>query len=345
MRAISMRRRCGRRSSMGCNHATWPRVIGAAVPILLFPAELCRRPVGSLTLRIRRRNEKGAGRVGLDDPIMPPSNRPFLQYLARVGYAARGAVFVILGYFTIVAALDTNTHPVDSKDALAALLTAPFGSILLVGITLGLLCFALWREAQCFFDTDAFGSDLKGRSRRIVYGAAGLFYLGFASIALSMVIGERTQKTEHAVHDWTGRLLDQPFGQWLVGIIGSAIIVGAICIGVAGIRADFRDRIDLAGKERGWVVALGRAGYLIRATVFAVIGLFLVLAAIDANAHEATGLSGALEIIKRQTYGGALLGVVAAGFIAFGLYGIAEAFFRHIDTRNATIRRPSWISA
>jgi hypothetical protein len=85
-----------------------------------------------------------------------------LQWLARSGYAARGAVFVILSYFTTMAALETFTRPIDGKDALAALLQAPLGGVLLGVITVGLFCFAIWREAQGFLDVDHFGSDWKG---------------------------------------------------------------------------------------------------------------------------------------------------------------------------------------
>jgi hypothetical protein len=276
---------------------------------------------------------------------MAHTPRSLLQWLARAGYAARGGVFVILAYFTAVAAFDTHAQPLDSKDALGALLMQPFGAILLIIITLGLLCFGLWREAQCFLDADSCGSDLKGMARRLAYGAAGLFYATFASITLSVAIGTHTRKTERVVHDWTALVLERPFGQVVIGIIGCSFIVGGICIGVAGIRAKFRDRIALKVRERRLVVALGSAGYLIRAAVAAVIGLFLILAAVDSNAHEAAGLAGALAIIKRQAYGSVLLGLVAAGFLAFGLYGIAEALFRRIDGRAATIRGRSWISA
>jgi hypothetical protein len=268
---------------------------------------------------------------------------PLLSWLARVGYAARGFVFLVLAYFTWVAALKPYARPVDSKDALLALLAAPLGSVLLLLVATGLLCFAMWREAQAFLDADRCGSDAKGLARRAVYGAAGLFYAGFATVAVSMLVGVRTKSTENAVFDWTAWLHVQPMGRWMVGLAGASITLAGLCIGAAGIRAEFKDRLALKEKPRWFVTALGCIGYLTRAAVFTIIGVFLIFAALDSNAQEATGFAGALQIIKQQPRGGVLLLATAFGLLAFGVYGIAEAFFREIDGHCLTRGRPSWL--
>ena len=78
---------------------------------------------------------------------------------------------------------------------------------------------------------------------------------------------------------------------------------------------------------------LGSAGYLARASVLAIVGLFLVFAAVDSNSSESTGIAGALRVIQSQTYGTVLIACTAAGFLAFGLFGLAQAAFRRIATR------------
>jgi hypothetical protein len=181
---------------------------------------------------------------------MARMRRPYVQWFARAGYAARGIVFVILAYFTAIAAIDVRRQPVGGTDALRYLLAAPLGNALVAVLTAGLLCFALWREAQFILDLDRIGSDAMGLARRVAYGGAGVFYAGFALVSLSMLVGPDLATSEGEVHDWSAWLLHQPFGRVALGAIGVAIIIAAVCIGVAGTRAQFRRRIELEPAAR-----------------------------------------------------------------------------------------------
>ena len=81
---------------------------------------------------------------------------------------------------------------------------------------------------------------------------------------------------------------------------------------------------------RKWITWLGTTGHLARGIVFALVGIFLIKAAVDYNAHAAVGLDGALAKIVHRSYGPYALGVVAAGLIAFALYSLSDARFRKI---------------
>jgi Domain of Unknown Function (DUF1206) len=55
-----------------------------------------------------------------------------------------------------------------------------------------------------------------------------------------------------------------------------------------------------------------------------------LFAAISSRSSEAKGFAGALRVVQHHPYGSVLLGITAAGLLAFGLYGIAEGVYRRI---------------
>jgi Domain of Unknown Function (DUF1206) len=73
------------------------------------------------------------------------------------------------------------------------------------------------------------------------------------------------------------------------------------------------------------VLRLGMIGTTARGVVFAIAGALVVDAAVTYDAAKSTGLDGALRTLADRPYGPWLLGALALGLIAFGLYGFAAA--------------------
>jgi hypothetical protein len=257
--------------------------------------------------------------------------RPALETAARLGYAGRGAVYVIVGAFAVLAAMGSG-GPKDQKGALQKVLQQPLGEVLLALVALGLLCFSLWRVLQAFLDADHIGREPKGLAKRAIYAVTAAVYVGLAVGTVSIILGtDGSGGGDTAARDWTAFLMAKPFGRWLVAGAGAVVAGAGIGFALRGCKPDFEPRLALNATARAWVVPLGRAGFVARGVVFLLIAWFLVQAALHANAREAQGLGGALRALQQEPYGSALLGIAALGLFAFGVFQFATAYYRRID--------------
>jgi hypothetical protein len=259
-------------------------------------------------------------------------SRPTLEWLARWGYGARGVVYLLVGGLAVLAALGSGGQTGGSKSALETLLEQPFGWILLGAIALGLACFALWRVVESVTDADNLGSSARGIAVRAGRAIGGLVYVGLAVSALSLAFGWGAGSSDdRSAQDWTAWLLTQPFGRWAVGLIGLAIAGVGFRFLQCAWKGTVAAHLRCPAHTSRWVVPLGRFGFGGRGIVFLLIGGFLVLAAYDGNSSEARGLGGALQTLQAQPYGWILLALTAGGLAAFGIFGLVQAVYRHID--------------
>lgn len=257
-------------------------------------------------------------------------NEQLLVWIARIGYLARGVVFLMVGWFALLAALGAGVHPHGISGAPQRLLGDAAGGIPLWILAMGLVCFAGWRFVQAFFDADEFGTTFHGLVRRAGFAASGIFYLALAAMTVQMTFAAHAINDDHARRDWTSWAFTKPFGRALVASAAIGFATIAIALFVKVIRAPYRRRLRARLLTRQAAVALGSFGILTRAIVFLMIGAFLAFAAYDADSREARGFSGVLRTLQAQPYGGALLAIAGLGLIAFGGFEIIEAVSRRV---------------
>lgn len=263
---------------------------------------------------------------------------PWMERFFRLGYAAKGVVYAIIGWLAASAAFGPGGRTTGARGALRSLVKQPFGQGLLGLVAIGLSGYVLWRFVQAIMDTENQGRDAKGIILRLSYAGNGSIYAGLAMTAIELVIDEVDGEVDidngYGARDWTALLLAQPFGQWLVGT------VGAIAIGVGfyefyqAYTAKFCRKFKLnkmSDTEKTWATYIGRFGLAARGVVYSMIGFFLIQAARQSNSNQVKGLEGALDSLARQPYGPWLLGIVAIGLIAYGLYYIVQARYRRIN--------------
>lgn len=257
---------------------------------------------------------------------------PTLEHLARLGYGARGAVYCLVGGLAVLAAIGSGGQTGSTTDALTTLLTKPFGRILLGAVAAGLVSFALWRLVESVTDADRHGTSAKGLAVRTGHAISGSINAGLAISTIQLALGRGgSNGGDQSAQDWTAWLLGQPFGQWLTGIVGLVLIgigLGFIKKGWAG---DVVRHLALPAHAQGWAVPAGRLGFAARGVVFALIGGFLLLAAVHSRSSQAKGLGEALTFIRAQSFGWVLLAITAAGLFAFGIFSFVQARYRSID--------------
>ena len=261
------------------------------------------------------------------------ASNPWITLLARGGYAAKGIVYLIVGGLAAAAAFGVGSGATtDQRGAIQAIYQEPSGRFLLVVVAVGWLGYALWSEIQAALDTEHRGTNAQGIIVRVAYAVVGFTYASLAIAALRLVAGGGGgQSTNAQTQSWTARLLAHGWGVALV------ILVGLIILAIAGVlfyraySAEFRHSLHLGLPGGGaWVVWLGRLGYGALGVVFVVIGLFLIVAAVQRNPGQAKGFGAALQALERQPLGHLTLGVVALGLVCYGLYSVAEARFRRV---------------
>lgn len=253
---------------------------------------------------------------------------PWVESLARLGYAARGIVYALIGILAIQGVYRTGNTNVDQTSAFQKVLSQPFGHFLLWIIIVGLLGYALWRIILALFNLEGNGKTLQ----RIGWFISGLSYLVLAYIAYQLVKGTGGGSSNPS--DFTAKVFSMPFGTALVFIVGAVIFV----LGLYAIYTAFTNQIEkrfqwgkMSAEERRFAIAFGRFGYAARGVVYLIIGYFLMQAAWTYNPSKAKGLGGALSELARSPAGPWLLWIVALGLIAFGIYGLALARYRRIN--------------
>lgn len=259
---------------------------------------------------------------------------PWFTPLARLGYAAKGIVYLIMGFLAITAALGGSAAPTDQKGAFQTIFAQPFGKFLLVVVAIGLVGYALWSLCQGILDVDGKGTSAKGIVTRVGYSAVGIIYLTFAFAAFTLATGGSSgSSSDKATQDFTAQLMAHPLGVALVVLVGLGALAVAGVLFYRAWKADFESLIrpkELGQQGKDILVTLGRVGYASLGVVFTEIGFFLMVAALHRNPGAAQGLGGALRAMEQQPFGRLLLGIVALGLIAYGVFSVASARYRRV---------------
>eukprot|EP00456_Euglypha_rotunda_P017277 TRINITY_DN15919_c0_g1_i12.p1 TRINITY_DN15919_c0_g1~~TRINITY_DN15919_c0_g1_i12.p1 ORF type:complete len:271 (-),score=34.99 TRINITY_DN15919_c0_g1_i12:454-1266(-) len=264
-----------------------------------------------------------------------------MTLLARIGFAARGLVYMLIGWF----ALDVALHggkTTDNQGALGTLANAPLGHISLAVCALGFAGYAVWRLTEAITDPENRGRTLKGKFERLGYGLSGISHIMLATaagrLALAQTAKQEGSPGDESAQGWSAWLLAQPGGVFLLVLIGMLLFAVAAAQALKACNARFD---DLGGDmpAPAYVRWVGRLGYAARAVVFSLIGWFIISAALNHNPNRAGGLGEALAQLRAQDEGTVILSVVAFGLALFGLFSLIEARYRRMKVEKPDFLR------
>jgi hypothetical protein len=254
--------------------------------------------------------------------------RSWVDAMARFGYITIGGVYVLIGVLAVMTAIGASGSVEDPQGALQIVAGQPFGRIL-VGLTaLGLIGFVMWRFVEAIIDPHGKGTDAQGIVARIGYAVSGLIHAALAFFAGRLALGVGSNSMGDSEQAWTATLLAQPFGPWLVGGIGGIIIGVGLCHFYMVYKARFMaeyNRRGMSAAEQQWAKRIGRFGLAARGVTFVIIGGLVISAAVRADPHQTKGLDEALLTLAEQPYGPWLLGIVALGLVAYGVFCFSRA--------------------
>lgn len=255
---------------------------------------------------------------------------PAIVRLGRLGYAAKGIVYIVLGFLATEAAIGHGGKTTDSKGALRTIGEAPFGKFALIVVMIGLFGYAAWRILSAATDAERRGdkpSSLALRAgeafRGLAYGSLGVYTLRYLTHSHA--------SAGNKAPGYVDKVMAMPGGRTLV-IVAGLVFVGYAIYQIYKAATDkFLKRLDLSAASaalRTWIERFGKFGISARAVVFGMIGVLIARAGFSYNASEAGGIAQSLDAIAREPKGHVLFSVVAIGLIAFGLFQIATARYR-----------------
>jgi Domain of Unknown Function (DUF1206) len=261
---------------------------------------------------------------------------PLVELAARVGYVVRGIIYGTMGVLAFGLAVGVDSDTTDQRGSLALLGESGVGRIFMLAVVVSLIAYAGWGLIRAVYDPLHRGDDPAGIASRIGFAWSGLNYAALAVFAAGLLLGGSKSTGGDTVQKIVAWALDLPAGAVIVAVAGVIGILGGMGQFVDAYKAGFRKdlkRNQMTRAQRVAVDGLGRFGMVARGVIFGIVGIFVLVAGLHRDAHDAHSFGPAFAEVAREPLGHVLLAIVALGFIALGLHSWANARWVRMPTR------------
>lgn len=248
---------------------------------------------------------------------------------ARAGYVAAGLLHFMIGVIALRVATGGSGSP-DQSGAVAALAANPGGMVLLWACFLGCAALAVFLFSEVFFGATQ-RSDRERLKHRVKMGGQAVVYGAIAVVFGRYALGGSSSSSE-STQSISARLMANPAGMVLLVAVGAGLVVAGVFFVHRGVTRSFRDNLRSLppGRAGSAVVWLGTAGYAAKGVALGVLGVLFVVATLQHDPEQSTGLDGALKSLQEQPFGAWILGAVALGLICYGLFMVVRARYQRM---------------
>ncbi|WP_121665391.1 DUF1206 domain-containing protein [Mesonia aquimarina] len=254
------------------------------------------------------------------------------KIIARTGFISMGFIYAIVGFLTLLAALNLGGDTSGKSQALDFIKKQPFGKVLLIALAAGLLSYAIWRFIQVFQDPENIGNSTKGIFEKIGLFISAFAYIAIAGLALKHVFSSGGSNSSSFLLD----KFDQQLVSILFIIIGLSLAGKAIFHLIKALQGKVLENFHIKDLKAYKIIKyLGYLGFYARAVVVGIIAYFFLRAGFVTGNENIKGTKEAFSFLRDSEYGGLLMAITAAGLLSYGIFIISLSRYHSFEKNKA----------
>ncbi len=271
---------------------------------------------------------------GVDDAVSQQVSdtvhqQPWVKALARAGWVAKGAVYVLMGLTAFaIGRGEFSDDEASPEGAISQVASSRGGEALLGLFAVGLALYAIWRALSAAL---VHGGEPKDWLDRIGYLFSAGFYGILAFTAGRVILTDTQPGDSNTVENLSKAMLESSVGRWVLLLAGLGVVVlGIYFIVEKGINKSFLEELSFKSasqQERRFVTTAGTIGWVGRGLVTAAVGFFVAKAAWEVDREDARGFDRALRELAAHEQGQYVVLAAGLALIAYGVFCILS--FRH----------------
>src|ERR1700722_14083561 len=204
----------------------------------------------------------------------------WVQTMGRIGIGSRGVIYAVLAYLAFDIARHGNAPAqANSTGALEEVGHRSGGSALLVLLAVGLGSYAIWRLLSAVLNQE-------GVLKRLGSVAIAVIYFGLLVRAIELVGHSTSGGASTNPEPLVVKVLKWPTGKEILGVGGTSLVIAEVGLALWGILHRYSKSLAMERLSQGWkrtVRTLGSVGDLARGFLLALVGAYLIKAAISSN--------------------------------------------------------------